>query len=48
VRVGEPLEMVSWIRGWGPQVEVLAPAWLRERVAREAGEVARMYGGDTR
>ena len=44
VRVGEPLEMVSWIRGWGPQVEVLAPAWLREQMAREAGEVARMYG----
>lgn len=43
VRVGEPLEMVPWIRGWGPQVEVLAPAWLREQIAREAGEVGRMY-----
>jgi predicted DNA-binding transcriptional regulator YafY len=44
VRVDEPREMVHWIRGWGPQVEVLAPAWLREQVAREAGEVGRVYG----
>jgi predicted DNA-binding transcriptional regulator YafY len=45
VRVAEPREMVPWIRGWGPQVEVLAPAWLREQVAREAEETARVYGG---
>jgi len=44
VWVGEPLEMVPWIRGWGPLVEVLAPPWLREQVAREAREVAEVYG----
>jgi predicted DNA-binding transcriptional regulator YafY len=43
VRVGEPREMVHWIRGWGPQVVVLAPAWLREQIAREAAEVVEVY-----
>jgi predicted DNA-binding transcriptional regulator YafY len=45
VEVAHPEEMAYWIRGWGPQVEVLAPAWLRERMAQEAREMARMYGG---
>ena len=33
--VSEPLEMQPWIRSWGAQVEVLAPEWLRERIADE-------------
>lgn len=43
--VCHPVEMLYWIRGWGPQVVVLAPGWLRERVAREAREAAARYGG---
>ena len=43
VSVGEPLEMVHWIRGWGPLVEVVAPQWLREQIAREAEEVVGVY-----
>ncbi|MBC7235518.1 MAG: WYL domain-containing protein [Chloroflexi bacterium] len=43
--VDAPEEMIYWIRGWGPQVEVLAPAWLRERMEREAREVVRIYEG---
>ena len=42
--VAHPEEMVYWIRGWGPQVEVLAPGWLREQMAREAREAAQVYG----
>lgn len=46
LRLAHPEEMVSWIRGWGPQVEVLAPAALREQVAREARLTAAVYGDD--
>lgn len=34
--IAHPEEMVYWIRGWGPQVEVVAPRWLREQMAEEA------------
>ena len=39
-------EMVHWVRGWGPQVEVLEPGWMREQVAREARETWEVYGGE--
>jgi len=44
-RVAEPQEMMPWIRGWGPDVEVLAPPSVRERVAREMKQAAELYGG---
>jgi len=44
VRVAMPLEMKPWIRGWGPECEVLAPAWLREEIAEEIRRAAKMYG----
>ncbi len=43
LRVSEPLEMQPWIRSWGAQVEVIAPAWLRERIARELQQAAQQY-----
>jgi len=43
--ISHPEEMRYWIRGWGPQVEVLAPGWLREEMAREARELAAVYQG---
>jgi predicted DNA-binding transcriptional regulator YafY len=43
VRVSEPLEMQPWIRSWGAQVEVLAPDWLRERVADELRRASDRY-----
>lgn len=43
VYVSEPLEMQPWIRSWGAQVEVLAPGWLRERIAAELREAAKLY-----
>ena len=42
--IAEPREMLPWIRSWGSQVEVLAPEWLRERVAEELRKGAEMYG----
>jgi len=29
--VAAPQEMYPWIRGWGPDVEVLEPSWLRDK-----------------
>jgi proteasome accessory factor B len=43
VNVTEPLEMQPWIRSWGAQVEVLAPQWLRERIAAELQQAAQVY-----
>lgn len=43
VQVAEPLEMKPWIRGWGPQVEVLAPGWLRADIAAEMRQAAALY-----
>ena len=43
VRVSEPLEMQPWIRSWGSQVEVLAPDWLRLRIATELQQAAQQY-----
>lgn len=42
---GWPTELISWIRGWGPNVEVLEPARLRERWLSDAREVLYLYGG---
>ncbi len=43
VQVAEPLEMKPWIRGWGAQVEVLAPGWLRADIAAEMRQAAEQY-----
>jgi len=44
VRVAQPLEMKPWIRGWGPDCQVLAPEWLRKEVAEEIRRAAEGYG----
>ena len=41
--VSEPLEMQPWIRSWGAQVEVIAPDWLRERIADELRQAGEQY-----
>jgi proteasome accessory factor B len=41
--IAEPREMLPWVRSWGAQVEVIAPDWLRERVAEELKQAAEMY-----
>jgi CRISPR-associated endonuclease/helicase Cas3 len=42
-RIAEPKEMLPWVRGWGADVEVLAPAELRERLKEEARSLASLY-----
>jgi len=44
VQVNMPLEMKPWIRGWGPDCEVLAPEELRQEVAGEALRTTQRYG----
>jgi len=43
LEIAHPEEMLYWIRGWGPQVEVLGPTWLRQRIRREALKTVRTY-----
>ena len=43
VQVSEPLEMQPWIRSLGAQVEVIAPGWLRQRIAEDLREAAERY-----
>jgi predicted DNA-binding transcriptional regulator YafY len=43
VRVGSTLEMTPWIRGWGPDVEVLEPEALREEFKKWAERLHNMY-----
>ena len=45
LELANPQEMLYWIRGWGPQVEVLAPEWLRAEVAADAEAAAGRYRG---
>ncbi len=43
-KVAEPQEMLPWIRGWGADVEVLAPEDLRRRLRAETRVMAERYG----
>lgn len=45
---GFPLEILSWVQGWGPRVEVLEPENLRRRWLEEARQVLGEYAGDSR
>jgi CRISPR-associated endonuclease/helicase Cas3 len=42
-KIAEPQEMLPWIRGWGADVEVVAPRWLREEIEREAQRLGELY-----
>lgn len=42
-QVTNTIDMLPWIRGWGSDVEVLAPAELREEIAAEANRLALLY-----
>lgn len=41
--IAEPQEMLPWLRGWGADVEVLAPASLRAEMQREAQRLVEVY-----
>lgn len=40
---GEPNEMLSFLLGWGPLIEVMTPDTVRERVARAVRDAAALY-----
>ncbi len=42
-KVAEPQEMIPWIRGWGADVEVVAPSWVREAVQQETKKMVNLY-----
>ncbi len=41
--ISEPDEMYPWIRGWGADVEILEPDYLRRRFIEEIGKMAEKY-----
>jgi CRISPR-associated endonuclease/helicase Cas3 len=41
--IDEPIEMLPWIRGWGADVEVIKPVWLREKLITEIKKMASNY-----
>jgi proteasome accessory factor B len=43
LQVGNTLELMPWIRGWGASVEVLEPLELREELFTEAQAVLELY-----
>jgi predicted DNA-binding transcriptional regulator YafY len=43
-RTGLPRELLPWILGWGPRVEVLAPPAVRAHWLSEARAVVARYG----
>ncbi len=43
VQIAAPQEMLPWIRGWGPDVEVLEPEALRSQIAEELRRAAGPY-----
>ncbi len=43
-QIAEPREMLPWIRGWGGDVEVLAPEGVRKAVVKEVRRMGEVYG----
>lgn len=44
VKVADAIDMLAWVRGWGADVRVLQPEWLRNEVAEHARALTRTYG----
>lgn len=42
-RVAEPREMYPWIRGWGSDVEIVEPRWLRNHFTQEVAKMCQIY-----
>jgi predicted DNA-binding transcriptional regulator YafY len=46
VQVAGTQELIPWIRGWGPDVEVISPPELRQTIADDVRLAAEIYGED--
>ncbi len=42
-KIAEPREMYPWIRGWGPEVQVIEPESLRQQHIKDCILMAQMY-----
>ena len=42
-RISAPEEMVPWIRGWGSDVKVVSPGWLKKQIAGDAEKTVQLY-----
>ena len=42
--VAEPKEMLNWVRGWGADVEIVEPEYLRLDFIREIRRLSKIYG----
>jgi len=47
VEINEPAEILPFVLGFGRDAEIVAPAWLRQRMREEAEALARRYAGST-
>ena len=45
--IDEPREMLPWVRGWGADVEVLEPQWMRDEISADAGKMVSLYNKKT-
>jgi predicted DNA-binding transcriptional regulator YafY len=45
--IDEPREMLPWVRGWGADVEVLEPEWMRKEIRQEVFNMVKIYQIDT-
>lgn len=45
--IAEPQEMMPWIRGWGADVEVIAPEEIRRALVAEVERLREVYGRNT-
>lgn len=41
--IDEPREMMPWVRGWGSDVEVIEPQWMRDEICADAKELVKIY-----
>lgn len=48
MQVPSLVEILNWIRSWGPDVEVIRPQELRALVAAEAAKIIAMYAKESR
>jgi CRISPR-associated endonuclease/helicase Cas3 len=46
--IAEPKEMMPWVRGWGADVEVLAPEGLRQNIGGEVLRLLQLYQDDAK
>jgi len=42
--IASTVEIINWVLGWGPHCEVLEPKELRDRIAGEHRDAAKVYG----